>query len=224
MNRRVAIWKDPEFYFILFYNIGIVVLYLTGKVEPMFVIWAYLLQSVFMGAQYVVHSYINKVRETGKLFPLRKLGMTGFFMMHYGGFHVVYVIFLFVMTAQIEDIDVVVDMFKYIRYTALFLLVNLFLYAGREIMPSAPNRIQPSMILAYLRILPMHIVIILGLNSKFVLDSFIIFMILKLIFDIILFLFTGGEAREYSEEELADARAKVEARLKEWEKQEKGQA
>ena len=195
MNRRVAIWKDPEFWFILFYNAAIVYLYLTDKVEPMFVIWAYLLQSIFMGAQYVVHSYIAKVRETGSLFPLKKLGLTGFFIIHYGGFHLVYIIFLVIMSAKIEDASVFVDMIKYVRYTALFLLINLVLYTGREIMPNLPNRIQPSIVLAYLRILPMHLVIILGLNSKFVLDSFIVFMILKVIFDVVMFLFTGEKPK-----------------------------
>lgn len=190
--RRIRYIKDPEFYFILFYNMMIIGLYVFDKVEPMFVIWAYYLQSVFMGLQFVVRELVNKTRADGSFFPLSKHAMTGFFMVHYGGFHAVYFIFLVIMSTDL-DAMVLVDLIKEVKLTALFLLLNLVLFTGRQIIPSTPNKYQPSIFLAYVRILPMHLVIIIGLNSDWALDAFIIFMLLKVLMDLVMYHFTGGE-------------------------------
>lgn len=191
--KRVPILKDPEFYFILFYNSMIIWLYLSDKVEPAFVIWAYYLQSVFLGVQFVVQSTMDTVRVSGSFFPLKQHSLTGFFMVHYGGFHFVYFIFLVVMAADL-GIDQFMALISYVKYTALFLAINLALYTVREFMPSMPNKSRPSIFTAYLRILPIHLVIILGFNkSDFIVDAFIIFMILKFVGDFVMYRLTGGE-------------------------------
>ena len=192
--KRVATLKDPEFYFILFYNSMILWLYYTDKVEPMFVIWAYYLQSVFLGAQFVIQNILTVARRTGSFLPLKKHNVTLFFMMHYGGFHLVYIIFLFVMSTNM-DVSHLVSLISYVKYTALFLLINLLLYAVREVLPNTPNKVVPNIFVAYLRIIPMHLVIMLGLNSDFVLDSFLVFMLLKMLFDFLMYRFAGGELR-----------------------------
>ncbi len=170
----------------------IIWLYYTDTVEPMFVIWAYYLQSLFLGSQYVIQSVINVVRNTGSLFPLKKHGFTGFFIMHYGGFHFVYFIFLVVMSSGV-GIEDFVALIKYVKYTIIFLLINLVLFTFRELMPNTPNKVHTNIFMVYLRILPMHLVIILGLNSDFVLDGFIVFMLLKMLFDFVMYRFSGGE-------------------------------
>ena len=168
------------------------VMYLQHVIEPMFVIWAYLLQSVFMGAQFAIHALLRE--SIGGFFPLKKHSTTFFFIIHYGGFHAVYFIFLVIMSTDM-DIDALINLIKYVKYTAWFLLVNLVLFTIRELTPSAPTKITPSIFMAYFRIIPIHLVIILGMNSQFVIDSFIVFMLLKLIFDVILYILMGGEAR-----------------------------
>lgn len=170
----------------------IIGLYVFNKVEPMFVIWAYYLQSVFMGLQFVVREVVNRFRENGSLFPLKKHALSGFFLVHYGGFHAVYFIFLVIMSADLSA-KMFVELIKEIKLTALFLFVNLILFTGRQLIPSTPNKYQPSIFLSYVRILPIHLVIIVGLNSSWALDAFIIFMILKVLMDLVMYHFTGGE-------------------------------
>ncbi len=228
MRKRVGIFRDPEFYFLLFYNLAIIVLYALDKVEPMFVIWAFLLQSIFMGAQFAIHNFIRVTRASG-LFPLKNHAVTGFFVVHFGGFHFVYIIFLMVMSTDIGDIDVLVDMIKYVRYTAIFLLINLVLFTGREVIPSAPSKITPNIFMTYLRVIPMHLVIIFGFNnSDFVIDAFIVFidgfivfMIIKLILDFVFYLFLGGEEIAYDDIELEKVSKDVDRRFEELENKKK---
>ncbi|MBR9918126.1 hypothetical protein GYB29_10695 [bacterium] len=193
IKEKLPFYRDPEFWFILAYNLVILYLYITGRVDPHFVIWAYYLQSVYIGLQYVVHSFIYTKRTTGSIFPLKKMSMTFFFVVHYGLFHFVYFVFLVVMSAKSED---VVNLIDYIKLTLGFLAVNLLFFAVREALPTTPVHKAPSFLLPYARIAPIHIFIIVGMNADFILDGFTIFILLKIFFDMVVYAFTGGEQRE----------------------------
>jgi hypothetical protein len=178
-------WAEPEFWFILVYNLVILALYLADKVDPYFVIWAYYLQSLMIGAQYVFGTFVFNAKKGKKVFSLKENGMTFFFILHYGLFHFVYFVFLALMSADSEDL---LSLMKYIRITFGYLLINLGFYLMRMYSRKLEDIRAPNGFLPYARIAPIHLFIIVGFQSDLLLSGFLIFMLLKIIFDLLVYL------------------------------------
>ncbi|MGB1038770.1 MAG: DUF6498-containing protein [Bacteroidia bacterium] len=181
--------KDPEYWFIIFFNLLIVYLYLQNDYDINLVIWGYYLQSIFIGLQYVLITTVQKYKENRSNFPIKKHVLTIFFTVHYGIFHLVYFIFLIPMTSRIggDNYDII-SLITYIKGTLLALGVNALFLAGREFMPNTPDYNKPSVIAAYARIIPIHILIVLaGFQKERILGAFLVFMVLKMVIDLIVY-------------------------------------
>src|SRR6056300_1318376 len=105
MNLKHHIFKDPEFYFIVFFNALLVYLYFYSNYDARFAIWGYFLQSVFIGFEYVSISLTKMYKRDGSFLPLSKLALLGFFILHFGLFHFVYFIFLLASITIDGDLD-----------------------------------------------------------------------------------------------------------------------
>ena len=185
LSSKGPILKDPEFWFTLVYNLIIFILYKEGKVDPYFVIWAYYLQSILVGAEYVVGSALYRRKQKDAGLDQSNGSFTWFFILHYGLFHLVYFVFLTVMSGKSSDI---VGLIQYVKLTIGYLFVNLIVYAFTFQAKSIENIKQPNGFLPYLRIIPIHLFIILGIQSDGILFSgFLLFMGLKAVSDLILY-------------------------------------
>ncbi len=203
MERWKNIFSDPEFWFILVFNFCIALGYKDAWLSMETVIWIYFFQSVLIGIGNTIRMACLKDFTTENfqvngqsVEPTSKTKWTStiFFMLHYGFFHFVYFIFLIVMSAgNVSKID-----FRMIG-------INILIIAGNTLMSTWSNIIQdrdekPAIsgmfFTPYLRIVPMHIFIILGMTRKVNLEIvlpviglikiFYVFLILKLFSDLLM--------------------------------------
>jgi hypothetical protein len=138
-----------------------------------------------------------------------RFGLPFFFLIHYGGFHFVYFIFLLIMTASNDvhsnwDID-----FRLLLYSFMALLANMIFSTISDIRgeKKEENAQQGTlMFIPYLRVFPMHVFIILGFNAAYDkqqawnwlenMDAFLVFIILKTLSDIIFHIIVNKTWRE----------------------------
>ena len=187
-NLNLPVFRDPEFWFILAYNLIILYLFKEGKVDPYFVIWAFYLQSLLIGAEYVVGSIIYRRKQKDSGGDPGPASFTWFFVLHFGLFHLVYLIFLTVMSGKSDD---VIGLIQYIKLTLAYLFLNLVVYAFSFSSKGMDKLKQPNGFLPYLRILPIHLFIIFGIQSDgIVFSGFLLFMGLKTFSDLILYAIT----------------------------------
>ena len=197
------ILSDPELWFLVAINGILAYLYKTGQIAAFTIVWIYYAQSLLIGVQYFVRLISLKNPTTnmqGKISSSSK-GTAFFFLLHYGFFHFVYFIFLIVMTASRTE-GLAIDKQYFLFAVTGFAVNTIFslvsqLREDREVHP-APNSI---FFIPYLRIIPMHLFIILGFGQlesedapfSFLsgIGSFGIFMILKTISDVLLYILTN---------------------------------
>jgi hypothetical protein len=187
VTNKSYILRDPEFYFIVLYNLIIIYLFLNHEYDGRYAVWGYYLQSVFIGMQYVSISLVKIFKRDGSIFPLKKLGLIGFFILHFGLFHFVYLVFLVVMTTA-NNTEGITALFNFVKASMAFLLANTIFLLGRELIPAAPDYPKPSILTAYVRIIPIHLFIMLNKFSGINYKAFIVFMVLKLFADLLIYL------------------------------------
>ncbi len=133
---------------------------------------------------------MKSFKYTGSFLPLKKHAFTIFFIFHFGLFHVVYFVFLLGMGTS--NIDEIVSLYNFLKVTILYLVVNSFFLVLRDLMSNSPNYPNPSLVASYLRIIPIHLLIILKpiTQDGIAQNAFLIFIVLKVFFDIVVYLFT----------------------------------
>lgn len=87
-----------------------------------------------------------------------------------------------------KDTESLISLVQFLKVTLSYLVVNALFLIGREWIPSAPDYPKPSIIAAYVRILPIHLFIMLnsfsgGINPK----AFVVFMLLKLFGELLIY-------------------------------------
>jgi hypothetical protein len=176
---KKSFYRDPEVIFILLYNTITLFSFYFGELQPMYVVWAFYLQSLYIGAKYWFLEIFTQFRSEKK-----QWFMTFFFPMHYGGFHLAYFVFLLIMSSG-----------QYNPNLRTFLLLNLLVLAGqfiifliREVSSSTPYHKPVFFFAPYIRVIPMHIIIILGFKANNMgINAFYIFIILKTLVDLVSF-------------------------------------
>ena len=122
-----------------------------------------------------------------------------FFILHFGLFHFVYFIFLLTMFLGGNGSDQA-SFITFIKSSLAFLVINTLFLTGREVLPGTPNYPAPSFIAAYARIVPIHLLIMItGLQDDRMTIAFLVFMILKVFFDLLTYVFTMpsvGESKQ----------------------------
>lgn len=152
------------------------------------VIWIYWLQSVIIGLFNFADLLTIKNFESGNfkinnapISPTNKGCMAWFFLLHYGGFHVGYAIFLLV-DVGIKNIN---KNFLLLGISA-FLLESLLGFIKRKQVEQKTNlSIATIFFIPYLRVIPMHLTILI---PKFTgLQPSMIFLVLKTLADVLSF-------------------------------------
>ena len=172
-------------------NLTTLVLYLLGWVGIGELLWSYWLQSVIIGIFNAVRMGLLQRFSTdgftsnGKQIPATasgKLSTIGFFLVHFGIFHVVYAVFLLAFSQNFFEITFESQTLLWILLFILGFALSEFLALLNQITidrQGVPN-IGSLMFWPYLRIIPMHLCILCG---SFIGLAIILFIILKAVTD-----------------------------------------
>lgn len=147
------------------------------------VVFLYLIQSIFIGINYVGRSTADVIRQRKKG---SKVGFFGplFFTFHYGTFHLVYAVFILFWYA---GADAHFSKIPILFGTAGILLNTIFSTFSDIKADKEQGGLTPfAMFIPYFRIIPMHLMILFGNNDPQSKRTFLLFMGLKIFFDIIM--------------------------------------
>lgn len=183
-------YYDPQVLITILFNLYILIEYSIDKSIARSVVLLYWWQSVVIGISHFIQMLTLKefgaVEMNGEMQKGSglKYFMSFFFMVHYGLFHIGYLVFLFVFvkypgnaTSQIPGL--VVAMITLLAGMLASLPAQISFNRSR-VMNIGTMFFSP-----YLRIVPMHLLIIGGafIGNKF--DGFYIFLILKFMADLV---------------------------------------
>lgn len=196
------IFRDPELWYIILFNVSIVFFYYLGQVDPRIVILIFYVQSIIIGLMNFIRMYklenfsTKNFTSNGKPVsnsPKAAKSTAFFFLIHYGGFHFIYFFFITIMLLSIQgerkpfDSEIfLMSIFSY--FISSIFALRYHIEADKE---DKPN-IGTIMFIPYLRVVPMHIFIILGMgffiSKKEILgmDVLEFFIILKTISDVLM--------------------------------------
>ena len=200
-------WKniiyDREFWFILAFNACLAWGYSDKWISMDTIIWIYFFQSVIIGISNTIRMLFLKnystenftvngqsVEATSKTKWMSSI----FFMLHFGFFHIMYLIFLTITTLHNGiklDFNLVLINIGIMFTNAIISTWSTILH-DREVKPA----LSGMFFTPYLRVIPMHIFIIIGFTQKANLNValpilgtihfFWAFLILKLISDLVM--------------------------------------
>ena len=181
--------RDPALWALIGFNVVLIIQYRQDVKEYTTIIWLYWCQSVLIGLFNFVDMLtlrsenISVENMTINDRPATVMQAKGclpwFFLIHYGGFHIGYMIFLFV-DFKITDID-----FNSFKWSLLALAISyVFFFIQNKIRYSHIKRsIAAIFFTPYLRIVPMHLTILL---PKFLhWEPALTFLIFKMGMDVI---------------------------------------
>jgi hypothetical protein len=181
-------WKDWGLWLVLAFNAYAVYFYTEHPNSISSIYLLFWLQSFFIGVFTIIGmlSFTNRVENSfarNDNFSDRPGCTAGFFAIHYGGFHFVYLIFLFAMMIKIHQVD---WLFVKISFWAIVAgCIMQFVQDKKRNKTEAVN-MGTMFFLPYARIIPMHITILapqfLHISAPFV------FLILKTFADLVMHL------------------------------------
>ncbi len=188
MLKRILL--DPIIYFLLGINIALLLAYYQGIISVETIIYTYYFQSLTIGLSYYIQMLtltdysVEGFKINGEQAvksPKTKGCTTTFFLFHFGFFHLGYLIFLLVSFKFNVDRNV--------------LWTSVIAFAIGECIAVIRRRIENTdekpnigtlMFTPYLRIIPMHIFILAGGFLGHTEKTFIIFILLKIISDVLM--------------------------------------
>jgi hypothetical protein len=186
------IFKDPRAWFLLLINSYLIYYYLQNPDEFNTIVWIYWLQSVLIGLFTFIELLQVKDPDAGSMTlnhkPISKNNMgcaAFFFLFHFGFFHLVYAIFLLVSFSKGANPKIVL-------ITAGIFLVEstMDLLSRKKTAIHQKENVGKIFFIPYLRIIPMHLMILLPPFLGF--GSSVIFLILKSVADIGMYIATSG--------------------------------
>lgn len=190
MGKLREIPTDSSVISLLFSNILIIILAIVQRWEITTILWTYWEQSIIIGFFNFLRILSLKNFSTENFTinnhpalptPQTKVFTAFFFVLHYGFFHLIYAIFLFQFFSSGQTLDL-----NYLFLGGLiFFLNHLFSYwHNKKIDEQKTQNIGQLMLAPYTRIIPMHLIIILG---AFIGQStLLIFLLLKSTVDILM--------------------------------------
>ena len=191
--------SDPELWFLIVINGSLYYLYQNGQLDPFTIVWIYYVQSLLIGVQYFTRMILlrNQGGATAEATSPKRNAL--FFLLHYGAFHLIYFVFLVIMTATTDSL-LHFDRAYFLTAAGGFIVNTVFSLIS-QIREDRAQQISVDSIffIPYLRIVPMHLFIILGFGETFAdegspsltLNSFGIFLLLKTLSDILLYVITN---------------------------------
>lgn len=198
------IFTDPAFYILLLFNLYCIYEYKQNPQSYITLVWIFWCQSVLIGVFNFLELLTTKnVQAQGftmnnqPVDPQKGRGCyAGFFLFHYGTFHLVYLIFLAVKTG-VSGLD-----------TKLFLLSLCILFASqvaaffrhKQTYRESPPNLGFLFFAPYLRVVPMHLMILGPAFLK--MQPATVFLVLKTAMDVVGYLLTqrmSGQRQMHSQ-------------------------
>ena len=187
MTPYQKIIRDPAFWALLFVNLLFIYEYKGDPKQCNSFIWLYWCQSVLLSVftffDMITLKNVNVDNLTINGMPATPKQTKGclpiFFLMHYGIFHFVYLIFL-TISIKIFNMD-----FSFFKWVLLGLAINQLIYfvQNKSKYANTPRKIGKMFFTPYLRIIPMHLTILLPEIIGW--TPVLTFLILKTIFDLL---------------------------------------
>lgn len=173
MNSNRFFRADTSTAFLIFANVVTIIIAVAFKWNVIDVMWIYWAQSVIIGLIAIARILLSKQFFTA-----------GFFLAHYGLFHLVYFLFLYTSNQQSAPTVPVVG----IALCSLIFLVNHVFSSWRNWKRDMSRKPDPGrmMLAPYIRIIPMHLTIIFGSNYATSTSTLVLFLVLKTIVDVIM--------------------------------------
>lgn len=199
--KRKSILSDPSLWVLVGINIYLVYYYYHHPEIFTTLIWLYWAQSVLLGLfNFLDMLTVRKVKPgsieiNGKV-TTGDASLSGagafFFLFHYGFFHLVYFIFI---TGMKRSGPIQWDFLKYFFFAFLAGQIINFVQHKMQQRKQQVN-LGTMFFIPYLRIIPMHLTILLP--NFFPVSSLGIFLILKSIADVIMYIITrpAGKSKE----------------------------
>ncbi len=190
-------WKkillDPSFWMLLVVNVYMVYKYEQNPKVFNTLLWLYWSQSVFLGffnfldmrtSPKVDVSIFKPTENGGKSDKKVANSLAWFFLLHFGGFHFCYFVFL-----GIKATSGFFDWIFYKQYLLVFLILQVVNFVQRKIhnKDRAVN-IGKMFYMPYLRIIPMHLCILIPAFFNF--SDLSVFLVFKSIADVAMFILT----------------------------------
>jgi hypothetical protein len=178
------IFRDPEFWAIFGFNVLLLYAFMQDITGFDTIIIIYYLQNIFIGIQYFVRMLAVSWRVSKNIFT--SMFLPGFFALHYGGFHFVYLIFLLPIVNNIPgplNFKVIFSAMAIMGINTIFSLVS-------DIKKDKAGVSSPGFFTPYLRVVPMHLLIMVGFQTAVAKDltsnakMLVIFIGLKLLSDL----------------------------------------
>ena len=162
-SKKRSFFSDPSFWLLIVTNLATIVLAIVQNWDISTVMWTYWSQSMIIALVNVMRMLALKnpsmkgIKINGKSAEARKYSKVSgavFFLVHYGGFHLIYAMFLFMY--GLPDMNIV------LYASGIFLLNHLFSYFYNRARDEKNQSFAEIMVRPYSRIIPMHISIIFG--------------------------------------------------------------
>jgi len=179
------IFLDPLLYAVVALNIFLIYEYKVNPDSIHSIVVLYWVQSVLIG----IFNFFNIITAQNVLPGSLKInekpaskGCSGiFFLVHYGAFHVGYLIFMAVSIVDVHKLQ-----WHFIQVMFWVMLAGMAIGFVQQKMRTRdlPINLGHMFFLPYLRIVPMHLMILLP--GFLHLSSFMIFLVLKTIFDVLM--------------------------------------
>ncbi len=191
MNSIRKILTDPSFWALVGINVLFIYEFRNNHSQYHTLIWLFWCQSILIGFFTFLDMVTTRnwkaepvTNEPNKSMLSRRGCWPGFFVLHYGFFHLVYFIFLYAETPA-NSID-----YSFIKYAMLgLLLTQVIFFTQQKIRYNhIPREIGSLLAMPYLRIVPMHLTILLP--KFFDLKPAIVFLVLKAMLDVACHLIT----------------------------------
>lgn len=185
MFLRRILW-DPATWSLILMNVFIIMYYYEYPGGFKTYLWIFWLQSVVLGLFNFMHLLTLGKSATGNMSFNNKQVKQGsmgcvsfFFLFHYEFFHLVYAIFLVSSFNAMGKLD-----FSLFKYAALAIFANQIIWfvQAKFRQKEHPISIDKVFFLPYLRIIPMHLVILIPAFIH--VSSIALFLVLKTIMDV----------------------------------------
>jgi hypothetical protein len=184
--------KDLSFWLLLVSNIYVIYLARVHNWDFVTIIWIYWAQSVIIGFFNFIR--ILKLKNfTTQGFtingsqppptPTTKRFTAFFFLLHYGFFHLVYFVFIIGFSAQAK-LPMASIFYTILPVIGIFFINHFISFMVNSPKETGDSNIGKIMFMPYIRIIPMHIIIIFG--SFFGQGALFIFLIMKTGADIVM--------------------------------------
>jgi Family of unknown function (DUF6498) len=187
MKPLQKILRDPAFWALMAFNIILIAEYRDDPKYYTTLVWLFWIQSVVIGLFNFFDMLTLQKVEIGNFTindevpgPAKAKGcLSFFFLVHYGGFHIGYLVFLFI-TFKFTAIDFTVLKMAFLGLLASSLIQFI---QNKTVYRSVPRSITKMFFIPYLRIVPMHLTILLPEFMHW--QPGLTFLVLKTIFDLI---------------------------------------